>query len=372
MTKFIHLRVHTEYSLCSGTVRIKDFVKHLKDSAIPAAAITDSHNMFGVMEYSLAAMKDGIQPIIGCEIVLDMSKFLANSTTITSLPAENIEENFCKIVLLAKTEHGLLNLMSLLSRSYLEREANLKPHIKLDDLAKKSEGLIILSGGVEGMLGKAIAQRKLDRVDTIAKYFLDVFQGDFYIEISRHGLDTEMSMERSFIDVAYRHNIPLVATNDCYFYEKDMFEAQDALFCIANGRYVTEADRPKLTAEHYFKSEEEMLELFKDIPEAVENTVAIAKKISTTVQRREPMLPHFDLPDGVSEADEIKRISRLGLEERLERKFLVEKIVAEDKREEIRKRYISQLEFELGVITDMDFAGYFLIVADFIVWSKTH
>ncbi|MDR2778162.1 MAG: DNA polymerase III subunit alpha [Rickettsiales bacterium] len=372
MTKFIHLRTHSEYSLCSGTIRLKDFVRNLKNNAVPAAAITDSHNMFGVMEYSLAAMKEGIQPIIGCEVVLEANRFLTDDIIINSQSIENIEENFCKIVLLAKTEQGLLNLMSLVSESYLEREINLKPHIKLDDLVKKGEGLIVLSGGVDGVIGKAVAQRRRDRIDSIVEYFSGLFRDDFYLEISRHGLGSEIDLERGFIDVAYRYNIPLVATNDCYFYEKEMFEAQDALSCIANGRYVAETNRPKLTSEHYFKSEEEMLELFRDIPEATENTVAIAKKISAVVHRRAPMLPHFDLPNGVSEVNEIRRASKIGLEERLKHKFLVENITAEDSQSDIRKRYLDQLEFELGVITQMDFAGYFLIVADFIVWSKTH
>jgi DNA polymerase-3 subunit alpha len=350
-------------------LRVGEFVRNLRDSGMAAAAITDSHNMFGVLEYAMAALKEGVQPIVGCEVVVDGNDFLLNDSSL--LTAGQREENFCKMVLLAKTEQGILNLMSLVSQSYLGRRDNIKPHLAPGDLASKSEGLIVLSGGSEGILGKIILGKRQDRLAKTVEYFQSIFRDDFYIEILRHGLESEMNSEDDLVALAYDHGVPLVATNDCYFYPRDMFEAQDALACIAGARYVGEANRPRLTREHYFKSEAEMLELFADMPEALENTVSIANKVSATVHSRKPMLPHFDLPEGVSEVDEIIRVARTGLEERLEQKFVLDRIAPEDQ-EQVRKQYFDRLEFELAIIVRMDFAGYFLIVADFIVWSKTH
>lgn len=374
MTKFIHLRIHSEYSLSSGAIKIKDFVKFLKKKNIAAAAITDSHNMFGALQYALAASKEGIQPIMGCEMVVDGSVFLKNSEDLVdpSQADEWQKRYFCKMVFLAKDDEGFQNLLSLLSNSYLEREANLKPHLKLESLKNKSKGLIILSGGIEGIVGRALLQNRIDAAEKTTKSFKDLFADDFYMELQRHGLSREINTEKNFIRLAYDHNVPLVATNNCHFFTRDMFEAQDALSCIAEGRYVSETNRPRLTPEHYLKEEEEMVELFQDIPEALENTLNIAKKISTMAYGRKPTLPHFDLPKGVSEAEEMARLAREGLEVRLQKKFLVEKVTDETVQAAIREQYFKQLEFEIGVINQMDFPGYFLICADFIVWSKNN
>ncbi|MDR1498972.1 MAG: DNA polymerase III subunit alpha [Rickettsiales bacterium] len=370
MVKFIHLRNHTEYSLCSGAIRIKNLIVTAKKESIPALAITDNHNMSGALEFSMDCCKAGIQPIVGCELVVDGGELLLNNRVINS--KDKIEENFCKIVIIARTDKGFLNLLSLLSQSYLKRSGGIAPHIKLKDLAEKNEGIIVLSGGFGGILGKAILGEKLSKVDSIIKYFLDNFGDNFYMELQRHGWENEIKTEPHFLDIAYKNGIPLVATNDCYFLARSMFEAQDVLSCIAEGRYVHETNRSRLTPEHFFKSEDEMIGLFTDIPEAIENTVNIAKKITTMAHRRKSTLPHFNLPESVTEAEEMERISRLGLEERLKQKFIVDDIVGEEDQQRVRKQYFDQLEFEIDVIKQMDFPGYFLIVADFIVWSKTH
>ena len=370
MARFIHLRTHTEYSLCSGTIKIKDFVKRLKENNVPAAAITDSHNMFGALEYSMAMVKEGIQPIIGCEIVLDASKILSKESS--ALSDYNREDKFSKIVLIAKNDQGFLNLISLISQSYIQREQNIKPHIKIDNLIAKKEGIIVLTGGVEGVIGKILIENNYDLAKNITDFLKINIGENLYIEIQRHGLKEEIETEENFIKLAYEYNIPLVATNNCFFYSKDMFEAQDALSCISDARYISETNRPRLTSEHYFKSEEEMIELFKDIPEAIENSVKIAEQVSTMAYKRKPTLPHFDLPKGVSEAEEMTKIARLGLEERLKQKFIVDDINDLEEQEKIRKQYFDQLEFEINVINQMDFPGYFLICADFIVWSKNN
>ena len=347
MAKFIHLRNHTEYSLCSGAIRIKQLVKIAKENKIPALSITDSNNMFGALEFSVMCSGAGIQPIIGCELIIDANPLLANSIIQSK---DKLEENFCKIVVIAKTDEGFLNLMSLLSQSYLRRQDKMTPHIDLKTFSEKNRGIIVLSGGSNGILGKAILNEKIDKTGKIIEYFLNSFGNNFYMEIQRHGWNEEVATEPYFLEMAQKYNIPLVATNDCYFIEKDMFEAQDALTCIGTQRFVTEDNRPKLTPEHYFKTEDEMVELFKDIPEAIENTINIAKRRSTMAYTRKPTLPHYDLPKGVSEADEMERIARKGLEDRLKQKFIVDDIKSPEEQEKVREEYTKQLEFELSVI----------------------
>ena len=370
MVEFIHLRNHTEFSICSGAIKEKKMVARAKELGMPAVAMTDTHDMFGALEFSVAATKEGIQPIVGCELTIDGSEFLFNNALSIQSP-EQKNQCMCKIVAIAKNDKGFLNLIQLVSNSYLTRKSGVDPHITTKELIDKKEGIILLTAGVDGILGRVILEneRKLDKA---IEFFTTNFKEDLYIELNRHGELKEIETEDKFIDIAYKHNIPLVATNNCYFLKKEMFEAQDALTCIATGKYVTDTDRKRLNPEYYFKTEEEMKDLFKDIPEAIENTVNIAKKINVFAYKRKPTLPHFVLPEGVSEADELIRLSRIGLEERLKQKYKADRIADPEEQQKVREQYFKQLEFELDVIIKMDFPGYFLIVADFIVWSKTH
>lgn len=370
MVDFIHLRNHTEFSICEGAIKEKKMVARAKELGMPAVAMTDTHAMFGALEFSIASSKEGIQPIIGCELTIDGSEFLFNN----ALSIQSIEQKnkcMCKIVAIAKNDKGFLNLVQLLSNSYLTRKNNVEPHITTQELIEKKEGLILLTAGADGILGRVILENE-KKLDKAIEFFTKNFTEDLYIELNRHGELKEINTEQKFIDIAYKYNIPLVATNNCFFLKKEMFEAQDALTCIASGNFVVDTDRKKLNPEYYFKSQEEMKELFQDIPEAIENTVNIAKKINVFAYKRKPTLPHFVLPEGVSEADELRRLSQTGLEERLAQKFKIDKITDIEEQKKVREQYFKQLEFELDVIIKMDFPGYFLIVADFIVWSKTH
>jgi len=365
MTHFIHLRNHTEYSLCSGALRIKDIANATLKHNMPAAAITDTGNLFGALEYSCTLQKCNIQPIVGSELLVDFTSYLSEQY--------NTNTNLCKIVLLAATKEGYLNLIALVSDSFLKRETGSNPHIKLEWLKEKNKGLICLSAGPEGILGKTILTKQTQKTEQIAKDFKEIFNNDrFYIELMRHGIKDEIETEQAFIDLAYKLNIPLVATNNCYFLKKEMFEAQDALSCIAENRYISETDRHRLTPEHYLKSSQEMIDLFSDIPEAIENTIKIAKRCNTMAYERPPTLPHFTLPKGVTEADHLKNESKKGLKERLEQKYKLENITDSEKQKEVEKLYTEQLEYELEVIITMDFPGYFLIVSDFIIWSKNN
>lgn len=341
-----------------------DLAKLAKANKMPAVGICDNGNLFGALEFSSACKKSGIQPIIGCEVLVDFDD--SNSHHKSHLDQIN---SFKKIVLIAKNSEGYLNLMSLVSDASIHRKNSLPEHIDFEELKKKSSGLIVLSGGIEGFICQLILKGQDKKAENLALKFKELFGQDFYFEISRHNNSEEQKIENKLIDLAYRLEIPLVATNNNYFSDPEMFEAQDILSCIKDGRYVTETNRKRLTPEHYFKSSKEMEELFSDLPEAIENTLNIAKKCHVMAFERPPTLPKFPTLDGLSEAEQLSIEANEGLKDRLKTKFELEEIPL-DKQESIIKEYQERLDYELKIINQMNFSGYFLIVSDFIVWSK--
>ncbi len=362
---FIHLRNHTSYSLCEGAIRISDLIKKVESYKMPAVGICDTHNLFGALEFSLACKKSNIQPIISCQITFD-SRLEANNKNLSALDIQNL---FCEVVLIAKNEQGYLNLMKLVSDSNVNRQAGIKPHITLKELADKKEGLIMLCGNINGVFAKSLLEDQSNKVDELAQKLVSIFGSDFYIELQRQKESEEEKIEQSLINLAFKHNIPLVATNNNFFLEKEMHEAQDVLYCIGTGRYISEQNRKKITNQHYFKSQKEMCELFSDIPEAIQNTINIAKKCCIMANERQPTLPKFQTQYGLSEAEQLSKEAQNGLKERLELKFELEE-TPKDKQSEIIKFYNERLDYELEVIKQMNFSGYFLIVSDFIIWSK--
>jgi DNA polymerase-3 subunit alpha len=368
---FINLRNHTTYSLCKGAITISDLVTKASEFKMPAVGIMDSGNLFAALEFSLAAKKLGIQPIIGTEILVNFAD--KNQKNFSNL---DIENSLAKLPLIATSDAGYKNLMYLVSSSYLNRQQNphlktLSPHISFDLLKERSLGLIALSGGADGILNKLLDEDQEKKLELLIKELIKIFDhNNFYIEITRHNSQIEQKYEKALIDLAYKYNIPLVATNDVYFLTKDMHEAQDALMCIGMGNFLGETNRQKLTDQQYFKSQEEMVQLFHDLPEAIENTVNIAKKCHIMAFERQPTLPLYPTKDNATESEELKTKATIGLNKRLEKKFCSQTNINEQDREQIRKEYFARLEYELGVITKMNFSGYFLIVADFINWSK--
>lgn len=351
---FIHLRLHSSYSLAYGAVKIDEIPDLCKKYNMPAVAITDSGNLFGALEFASYSAKSGIQPIMGCVINL-------------SLDTEGVKSG--EMVLLAKDKAGYGNLLKLVSDSFLKGTDHHHPVISIDNLARNSSGLIALTGGAKGIIGQYILNGNLAEAESFLVRLKDIFPGNLYIELMRHGLDEEKRSEQGFVDLAYKYDVPLVATNDVYFSEKTMFEAHDALICVAEGRFVAEENRPRFTPEHYFKSAHRMAELFSDIPEAIENSIVIAKRCSYMPEAAAPMLPNFPSENSRSETEELLYVSKKGLMERLEREVFKPEMDAAEK-EAVAKPYIERLEFELDVITRMNFSGYFLIVSDFIRWSK--
>ena len=349
---FIHLRVHSDYSLLEGAIHVKDLVKWCKSQKMPAVAIADSGNLFASLEFSLAAAEQGVQPILACTLFIKPESSQDSRHVNLQKPDQ--------LLVYAQNEIGWQNLLALVSKSYLQPAGEAAPLLSMDDLQGHSDGLIALTGGIYGAVGKLLIAGRDALAEEKLLHLKELFPNRLYMELSRHGLPEETATEEKFIALAYAHNIPLVATNNVHFIKEDMFEAHDAFLCIADGAYVSEDSRRKLNKQHRLKTAQEMCELFADIPESLANTVAIARRCSFVAQSRNPILPSFTI-EGMSEEDSLRVQARKGLEERLAGYI-------ED--EEQKKPYLERLEFELDVIIKMKFPGYFLIVSDFITWSK--
>ncbi|KNX42060.1 DNA polymerase III subunit alpha [Roseovarius tolerans] len=351
--RFIHLRVHTEYSLLEGAVRLKKLPGLCEAAGMPAVAVTDTGNMFAALEFSVSAQAAGVQPIMGCQVDLE---YVATS------PGERIKPP-SPVVLLAQNERGYENLMKLNSCLYLRGDGQVA-HITVEELEHHAEGVICLTGGPDGPVGRLLQGGQRPAAEALMGRLAAGYGDRLYVELQRHpgesgAPESERLTERGLIEMAYAMDLPLVATNDVYFETPDMYEAHDALLCVADGAYVDQSEpRRRLTPQHYFKSQEEMATLFADLPEALENTVEIAKRCAFGCYRRDPILPRF----ADDEVDELRRQARAGLEARLA--VIPHAAPVED--------YEKRLDFELGIIEGMGFPGYFLIVADFIKWAKDH
>ena len=350
--QFVHLRVHSEYSLLQGAIRLKSLPELCIEADMPAVAVTDKNNLFCALEFSVSASSKGVQPIIGCQIDIQYTDPKVGDSLFKVAP----------IILIAQSERGYQNLMKLNSCLYLDEEKRGFPRLDLTQLKDHSDDLICLSGGPDGPIGSLIEEGQIDKATDYAANLLEIFDDRFYIELQRHpeegGLPTlEQQTEPIFLQIAYEMDIPIVATNDVHFLNPEAFESHDALLCIADGAYVDQQEpRRRLTRQHYFKNPKEMLALFADLPEAVENTVEIAQRCSFMVSCRDPILPKF----ADDEVAELRRQANEGLQKRLQ--VIPHAVSVEE--------YQKRLDFELNVIINMGFPGYFLIVADFIQWAK--
>ncbi len=349
--RFIHLRLHSAYSLLEGAIRIKDLPKLCKADGMPAVAITDTSNLFGALEASEVLSGAGLQPITGVTLPIMLDE--------VAEPGRSARRDLSgTLAVLAKDEQGYENLMKLTSRAFLGPEAGDFPHISLDFLIEHSAGLICLTGGPAGVVNRLLASGQRPAAESLLGQLASTFGDRLYVELQRHGLDVERQTETPLVDLAYRLGLPLVATNEPYFVSEDDYEAHDAMICIAEGAYVSQTERRRLTPDHRFKSQAEMVALFDDLPEAIENTIEIALRCAYRPLTRKPILPKFGTE--MSEADALRRQAEEGLTARLDG---IETVASEED-------YRTRLRFELDVIIKMDFPGYFLIVADFIKWAK--
>lgn len=352
--KFVHLRLHTEFSLIDGIVRIKPLVKKLAGLKSPAIAVTDHANLFALVKFYKAAIGQGIKPIAGGDVLIFN-------------PEEPVSPH--RMTLLVKNRLGYITLMELLSKAYQEGQHQGVPMLRQEWLEENHGGLIALSGAMQGDIGKALLADNYEMAKGLAEYWGAIFEHDFYLEIQRVGKLEEERYLKSAVDLAIATGLPVVATNDVRFLNQTDFAAHEVRVCINQGRVLDDTRRPKdYTDQQYLRSDEEMLALFADIPEALANTVEIAKRCNLHLELGENYLPDFPVPAGMTLAGLMANTAREGLEERLRQHPAVGKATDAEN----RKVYGQRLEDELQMITQMGFPGYFMIVADFIQWAKNN
>ncbi len=358
---FIHLHTHSAYSLSTGSIKVKELTALCKLHRMPAVAMTDTGNLFGALEFALAARDDGVQPIVGCELAIRRADHEARGRLgKPALPDP--------VVVLVQDEIGYRNLLALVSASYLDSDGAEAAQVDLDKLARHSDGLILLTGGPAGPVGRLLNEGQGDAAAALLTDLAEIFPGRLYVELMRHGLAEEDRIEAALIDLAYAQNLPLVATNNVYFDAPEFYEAHDVLLCIADGTTLSNGARRKLTQQHYFKSPKEMRMLFADLPEACDNTLAIAQRCAYMPEPRAPILPPFPTAVG-DEKQALRAEAAAGLERRLATQVHLPEMT-EAEREAVATPYRERLDYELDVIEGMGFAGYFLIVAEFIQWAK--
>jgi DNA polymerase III subunit alpha len=366
--RFIHLRVHSAYSLLEGALPVAKVVGFAQANNMPAIAITDSGNLFGALEFAQKASGAGVQPIAGCQLDLAFNDDLASPRGNGKASASQVME---AVVLIAATETGYANLVELVSRAYLDSTEGARAQVNIDWLHEFADGVICLTGGPLGPVGRMIAAAQPAIAEARLVALKEIYGDRLYVELQRHG-SYDRALEHATVELAYAHELPLVATNEAFFLKSDDFDAHDALIAIAEGTLISIDDRRQLTRDHWLKPEAEMVKLFSDLPEAVENTVEIAKRCCYFPQTRKPILPRFaaaakDATHAeavAAEAAELRRQACEGLDTRLAEQGMSEGYTRGD--------YDDRLEYELGIIEKMQFPGYFLIVADFIKWAKSH
>lgn len=355
---FVHLHAHSAYSMSEGAIKAEKLPALARAAGMPAVALTDSGNLFGALDFSQACTGKGVQPILGCQL------FLARGATEDTGRAPDPQRSRPDpIVALARDAAGLDNLQRLSSGGYLADDPSGEPCVTLDMLARHAPGLILLTGGTTGPLGRLLAEGRRDAAARLLAQLKEVFgPDDLVVELHRHGLAVERIVEPGLLRLADEHGLPIVAANDVYFAEASMHLAHDALLCIAESRVLAEPDRRRVTPEHWFKPPAAMRALFADLPEACDNTLAIARRCAVMAESRKPELPICPkVRPGMTEAETVAEMAREGLEKRLE---------AQATPDADRDTYRKRLDYELSVIEKMGFSGYFLIVADFIQWAK--
>ena len=366
---FVHLKVHSAYSLLEGALPIAKLAKLATAFGMPALGLTDTNNMFGALEFSDKLAKDGIQPIAGVCVDVDFADATSSRGNGRTMGPTALRPSG-RMALFAANEAGYANLMKISSACHLDVNDTEPPHVDMTHFERWSQGVIALTGGPDGPIDRALGDDDSALATSRLGRLKAIFGNRLYVEVQRHGTTAEAAIEPALLSLAYELELPIVATNECYFATPDDHEAHDVLLCIAQGKYITEDDRRRVTRQHYFKSADEMVALFADLPEATANTIEIAIRCAFRPKGRKPILPSFvaTAPGATeeqrlaAEAAELKRQAEEGLTLRLATHPLADGFTRED--------YFKRLEYECGVIAGMQFPGYFLIVADFIQWSK--
>lgn len=349
MPDFVHLHIHSEFSLLDGANRIKDLPVRAKELGMNAIAITDHGVMYGVIDFYKACKNQGIKPIIGCEVyVAPRSRFDKEGA---------IDKEYNHLILLAKNNEGYKNLSKLVSIGFTEGYYY-KPRIDLEVLEKYHEGLIVLSACLAGSINRAILDGNMEKAEDIANWFKKVFKDDYYLELQNNGINEQVLVNQKLVQIGRKLDIPLVATNDAHYLRKEDSYNHEVLLCIQTGKKMSDEDRMKFdTDELYVKSPEEMADYFSNIPEAIENTVKIADKCNVEFEFGHTILPNYDVPkEFKTHYDYLRYLCEEGIKNRY----------GENSSQEI----IDRMEYEISVIERMGYVDYFLIVWDFIHYAK--
>ena len=360
MTNFVHLTNKTEYSLSEGAITINRIAELCESFQMPAVGITDTNNMFGALEFSDKISSYGVQPLIGCNIKISIPNEY-NSDTL------NIDNKYFFLNLFAKNLQGYQNLLELSSLSYTKYPEN--NAVNLSDIYNRKEGLIALTGGRNNLIEIILNTGKISHANQFLINLKEQFNDNLYIEIQRLG-NSNKKNENSLLNLAYDNSLPLVATNEVYFESPEYYEAHDALSCIEKKQFVSQLDRYRFSDQHYFKSADEMVSLFHDLPESLLNTIEISQRCSFKPEIKNPILPVFIKGAENTEEDLLRKISNEGLEKRVMQTLKMKKIENDEESNQLRSEYHKRLDSELDIIINMKYEGYFLIVADFIKWAK--
>ncbi len=347
---FNHLKIHSQYSICEGAIKIDDLKEFSKENKIKSLALCDTSNLCGALEFAEKLSKTGTQPIIGTQI-----NFKHNGT-IGLLP------------LYALNEKGYKRIVELSSLSYLKNDEISEPYLDFKELLNKSDGVAVFSGTINGLFGKLFDKGKFSEIEELYLRLKSQYKNFFYIEIQRHGDQNEAGFEKFNLSKSLKIEIPIIATNETFYIKKDMHEAHDALICIKNKTYVNEKNRVKFTDQHYFKNDSEMSELFADLPEALENNYNFPLRCCYRPVFSKPILPNISSEKDGNADNKLRKDSIDGLNERFKKIFKIkDKDFSSDK---YYQRYKDRLDHELGIIIEMKYASYFLIVSDYIKWAK--
>ena len=344
-----HLKIHSQYSICEGAIKIDNLKDFCKANKIQSVGISDTHNLSGALEFSENLSSIGTQPIIGTQILFKYKNF------------------FGLIPLIAKDKDGYKNIIELSSKSYLDNDNLNDPHCNFDDLIANNDGIIVLSGSINCLIGKLFNKGLSDEADNIYKILSETFIDNFYIEIQRHNDLNEKQFETFNLNLSKKYNLPIIATNEVYYLDRSMHEAHDALMCIGQKTYINDTNRLKLSNQHYLKSSDEMKELFKDLPEALENNFILPYRCDYRPLPSKPILPNIS-SENKNNNKILEKNSLEGLREKFKTIFEIdlEKLYNNEK----FKLYNDRLNHEIKIISEMNYAGYFLIVSDYIKWAK--
>ena len=350
VSTFNNIKVHTQYSVCEGAIKIEDLTIYCKDNKIQNIGICDSYNLCGALEFAEKISKSGTQPIIGTQINFFLEGVIG------------------RLPLFSTSSLGYKNLITISSKSYLDSDEKSDPHCNINELKNNNQDLILLSGNLYGLFGKLFKLNKIKQIEESVNELKNIFKNRFYFEIQRHNEVGEENFENFIIELSIKYQIPLIATQEVFYLTKDMHEAHDALVCIGQKNFVNEINRVKYSDQHYLKKNNEIVELFKDIPEALENNYNFPYRFNFKPKKSAPVLPTIETKENVTVEQELLLQTKNGLKNRLEN-FILKKNKSKQVND-ISKLYEDRLIHEINIINSMNYSGYFLIVSDYIRWSK--